>query len=100
MVIGDNAQGIKTVAANPGGIGYVSIGTAEFEAGQGTPIRLLPLAGVMASVVTVRNGTFPLSRQLNLVTRGQPQGLARQLIDFAQSAAVHDLVREQFFVTL
>ncbi len=70
VVIGDNQQGIKTVAGNPGAIGHVSIGAAEYEASQGTPIRLLPMAGVAATVANVRNGTFSLSRPLNLVTRG------------------------------
>jgi phosphate transport system substrate-binding protein len=32
VVIGDNQQGIKTVAGNRGAIGYVSIGTAEYAA--------------------------------------------------------------------
>lgn len=99
VVIGDNQQGVKTVAANPGAIGYVSIGTAAFEARQGTPIRLLPLAGVQATVAEVRSGRFPLSRPLNLVTRGNPSALARRFIAFARSAAVQDLVEEQFFVT-
>lgn len=35
VVIGENQQGIKTVAGNPGAIGYVSIGTAEYEAERG-----------------------------------------------------------------
>ena len=100
VVIGDNAQGIKTVAANPGAIGYVSIGTAAFEASQGTPIRLLPRAGVAATVEQVRQGRFALSRPLNLVTRGEPSPLARSFIQFARSKAVHDLVEAQFFVTL
>jgi len=100
VVIGDNQQGIKTVAANPGGIGYVSIGTAAFEAAQGTPIRLLDMAGVPASVAEVRTGRFPLSRPLNLVVRGAPSPLAKRFIDFARSAAVYDLVETQFFVTL
>lgn len=39
-VIGDNEQGIKTVAGNPGVIGYVSIGTAEDDIRHGTPIKL------------------------------------------------------------
>lgn len=98
VVIGDNQQGIKTVAGNRNAIGYVSIGTAEFEAGAGVPIKLLPMDGVAASVENVRNGSFPLSRPLNLVTRGAPAGLARQFIDFAQSEAVHDIVRAQYFV--
>lgn len=104
VVIGDNQQGIKTVAGNPGAIGYVSIGSAEFEAGQGkgegTPIKLLPMAGVAASVANVRDGRFPLARPLNLVTRGAPSGLSRRFIDFARSGKANDLVEAQFFVPL
>ena len=100
VVIGDNQQGIKTVAGNPGAIGYVSIGSADFEARQGAAIKLLPMAGVAATVANVRDGKFPLSRPLNLVTRGEPSGLARRFIDFARSKAVHDLVEAQFFVPL
>lgn len=100
VVIGDNQQGVKTVAGNPGAIGYVSIGTAEFEEAQGTPIRLLPMDGVAATVDNVRHGRFPLARPLNLVTRGEPPALARRFIDFARSEAVHDLVTAQYFVPL
>ena len=100
VVIGENQQGIKTVAGNPGAIGYVSIGTAEYEAEQGTPIRLLPMAGVPATVAQVQAGKFPLSRPLNLVVKGQPSALTRQFLDFAQSKDVHDLVKAQFFVPL
>lgn len=100
VIIGDNQQGIKTVAGNPGAIGYVSVGTAEFEAGQGTPIKLVGMDGIAASVENVRNGSFPLARPLNLVTKGETTGLVTSFIDFAQSAAVHDLIKEQFFVPL
>jgi phosphate transport system substrate-binding protein len=100
VVIGDNQQGIKTVAGNPGAIGYVSIGTAEFEAGKGTPIKLLAVGGVEATVENVRNGTFPLSRPLNLVTKDPPIGLAKAFIEFARSEDVHDLIEAQFFVPL
>lgn len=100
VIIGDNLQGIKTVAGNPNAIGYVSIGTAEYEAGHGTPIKLLPLDGITASVASVRNGIFPLSRPLNLVTRGMPKGLVRDFIEFARSEQVYDLVEAQYFVSV
>lgn len=100
VVIGDNEQGIKTVAGNPNAIGYVSIGTAEYDAAHGVVIKLLPIGGVDASVENVRNGTFPLSRPLNLVTKTEPQGLARQFIEFAQSEQVHDILKEQYFVPI
>jgi len=98
VVIGDNAQGIKTVAGNPGAIGYVSIGTAEYERDHGTPIKLLPLDGVAPSVASVKDGSFPMSRPLNLVTRGQPAGAVADFIGFARDAAQHDLVAGQYFV--
>lgn len=100
VVIGDNAQGIKTVAGNPDSIGYVSIGTAEYEANQGTAIKLLPVGGIPASIENVGNGKFPLSRPLNLVVRKPPEGLIKDFIDFAQSARVHDLVKDQYFVPI
>ena len=99
-VIGDNEQGIKTVAGNPGAIGYVSIGTAEYEVEHRTPIKLLPMAGVTATTEHVRDGSFPLSRPLNLVVKGQPSDLAQRFIDFARSPKVNDLVKAQYFVPL
>ncbi|GAB2196107.1 phosphate ABC transporter substrate-binding protein [Sessilibacter sp. MAH4] len=98
VVIGDNQQGIKTVSGNPGAIGYVSIGTAEFEHNRGTPIKLLPMDGKEATVKGVASGEYPLSRPLNLVTKAQPEGFAASFIEFAQSTDVLDLIENQFFV--
>jgi len=100
VVIGDNQQGIKTVAGNPHAIGYVSIGTAEYEVGQGTPLRLLPVGGVEASVANVRNKTFPLSRPLNFVTAAAPEGLAADFLAYAQSGAAAELIGRHYFVPL
>ncbi|QDS94519.1 Phosphate-binding protein PstS 1 precursor [Roseimaritima multifibrata] len=99
-VIGDNEQGIKTVAGNPNAIGYVSIGTAEYDATHDIPIKLLPLSGVAASIENVRSGTFPLSRPLNLVVKIKPTGLAAEFIEFARSREVHPIILEQYFVPL
>ncbi|MCK9608056.1 MAG: phosphate ABC transporter substrate-binding protein [Methylomonas sp.] len=98
VVIGDNQQGIKTVAGNPDAIGYVSVGAAEYEAGHAVAIKLLPLDGIEASVENVRNSRFPLSRPLNLVTKTEPGGVAKAFIDFAGSAEVNDLIEAQYFV--
>lgn len=98
VVIGDNQQGIKTVAGNPGAIGYVSVGAAEYAAGHGTPLRALPMNGVEASTTAIREGRFPLSRPLNLVRRGPLEGPAKDFVDFARSEEVHDLVAKLYFV--
>ncbi len=98
IVIGDNQQGIRTVANDPNAIGYVSIGTAEYEQQRGTSIRLLPLQGVEASTQNLVNGTYPMARPLNLITHGEATALTKAFIDYARSDQVHDLVRAQSFV--
>ena len=100
VVIGDNEQGIKTVAGNVNAIGYVSIGAAEYSESQGTPVKALPIRGVAPSLVTVQDQSFPLSRVLTLVTKTEPEGTAKDFIEFAQSQQVHDIVEEQYFVPL
>lgn len=98
VVIGENEQGIKTVAGNPGAIGYVSVGAAEHAAAHDTPIRLLALDGVPASTQAVREGRYALARPLSLVTHGPAQGLAAEFVAYAGSPAVHDLVESLGFV--
>lgn len=98
IIIGDNQQGLRTVAGDVNAIGYVSIGTADHEIGRGLSIRLLPTGGVQATAANVRNGLFPMTRPLNLVTHGEVTPLAQAFIDFARSATVNDLVEAQFFV--
>lgn len=97
-VIGDNAQGIKTVAASPAAIGYVSIGAAQTDAEAGTPIRLLGLDDATPSVASVAAGTWPIARPLNLVVRGEPTGHVAGLLALARSASVDDLIRDLAFV--
>ena len=86
------------MAGNPGAIGYVSIGAAEFSQARGVTIKRLPLEGVAASVAEVQAHRFPLARPLNLLTGKSPSPLARRFIAFAQSEAVADLIADQFFV--
>lgn len=100
VIIGDNEQGIKTVAGNEEAIGYVSIGAAEVAQTNDVAIKLLPVGGVEASTETVQSGTFPISRPLTLVVQEMPQGLTQRFIEFAQSQEVADLVEQQNFVVV
>ncbi|MDA0740199.1 MAG: phosphate ABC transporter substrate-binding protein [Nitrospirae bacterium] len=100
VVIGDNEHGIKTVAGNPQAIAYVSIGTATYDATAGVPIKLLQLNSIPASLATVQNGTFPLSRPLTLVTTKHPRPLAQTFMTFATSPHVQHLVIQHSFIPL
>ena len=100
VIIGDNQQGIKTVAGNKNAIGYVSIGATERDIKTGVPLKLLSVGGINANTQNVKDGSFPLSRPLNLVTTEEPSGLTAEFIEFAQSEKVHDLVKAQNFVPI
>ena len=98
VIIGENQQAIKVVAGNPNAIGYVSIGAAEYEALHGAAIKLLPVNGKEPSVAAVATADFPITRPLNLVTKGRQSQIVTDFIAFARSAKVNDLIRAQYFV--
>ena len=93
-----NAERIAAVAADIQAIIWVSVGEAERKARDGVPIKLLAVGGVAGSSRTVRNGNYPISRPLLLVTRGTPTGAARTFIEFCVSSQVTDLVLAFDFV--
>ena len=100
-VIGDNEQGIKMVMGNPQAIAYVSIGTAESQAANGAPIKLLSLDGVPASIAEVTGGRYPLSRTLNLVApKPVTKSLARNFLDFVRSQEAEPVIKELHFVPI
>jgi len=100
VIIGDNEQGIKTVSGNLGSIGYVSVGTAVFEARNGAKIKVLPMDGIEPNADTIRSGKFPMSRPLNLVTTKSVSPKLKAFLDFAQSDNVKSIVEGHYFVTL
>lgn len=98
IIVGENQQGIKTVAGNPSAIGYVSIGAAGAEIQRGTSIRAIRAGGIAPTTENVASGSFPMTRPLLLVTRGELSDAAKAFIDFAKSSDVADLVEAQYFV--
>lgn len=98
LVIGPNGQAIKTVEGNPSAVAYVSVGSAEKAVELGSPIKLLALDGVAATVENIKNGSYPLRRPLHLVTKGEPTGLAKELIDFVLSPEGQKVVTGLEFV--
>lgn len=99
-VIGDNQQAIKLVERNPGAIAYVSIGTAEYDINNGSPIKTLPLKGIEASTVNLQNNTFPISRELNLITIDKTNPLGEAFITYAKSKDTHPLIEQFGFVAI
>lgn len=98
IIIGDNQQEILTVSANKGAIGYVSIGSAEYEAKHGAALKMLQLDTFVPSTRNVATGEYPMSRDLNLVYRKPLNKEEAALLSFATSPAAAPLIEAQFFI--
>lgn len=57
-------------------------------------IKALAVNGVEASDQTALDGTYPLSRTLQLYTNGQPTGIIKEFIDFTLSERGRELVEK------
>ncbi len=97
-VIGSNTEAIAYVSGTPSAIGYVSVGTAEAAAKKGVAVKLLDLDGTKATSVNVANGSYPLRRELNLITKGEATGNVQKFINFVLSPDGQEIVAKLEFV--
>lgn len=92
---------IQEVSASKGAIGYVGLGYA---AEAKSKVKVLKVkqkdggAAVEPSVETVIAKTYPISRPLNLYTRGQPTGAVKVFVDFCLAPEGQKIVKETGFV--
>ena len=93
VIIGDNVQGVRTVAATPGAIAYVSIGSANRESTHGAAIRTIAVNGVPPTPAAVASGRWPLARELNLVTHPAPPAVVQTFLHWVTSDAAASTLR-------
>lgn len=87
----------QLVSQTPAAIGYVGMG---FE--NGVKVISLDINGkkVKSTVESVKSGEYPLSRELYLITSGEPTGVAKEFIDFLLSADGQKIVEKEGFVSV
>lgn len=85
---------VDEVGKNPDAIGYVGIGY------ENASIKPLNVEGVAASIDTVLDGSYPLSRGLYVYTNGQPDGVKKAYLDWIVGADGQKVVEDQGFVPL
>ncbi len=97
----DNSNGavLQEVAQTPNAIGYISIGYLD------NTVKALPIVTtnghvIVPSVATVKDKTYPIHRDLYMITNGKPTGLANDYINFLLSPAGQQIVVAQGYVAL
>ena len=94
-----NGAVLQTVAQTPGSIGYVSIGFVSKD------VRPLPIwynaqKFVAPTLENVKNKTYPISRNLYVITNGKPAGLAGDFIGYILGPEGQKIVADEGYVTL
>lgn len=81
-----------TVAKTKGAIGYVGLAYVEPQ------VKAIKINGVEPSEETVKKGLYPLYRPLYMYTRGEPQGLVKEFVDFVLSPEGQRIVKEVGYI--
>ena len=94
-----NGAVLQTIAQTPGSIGYVSIGFVSED------VKALPIwynfdKIVAPTLSNVKSKTYPISRDLYVITNGQPTGLAGDFIKFIKSPEGQKIVADEGYVTI
>jgi phosphate transport system substrate-binding protein len=94
-----NGAVLQTIAQTPGAIGYVSIGFVSRDV-KALPIWYNANRIVPASLENVKTKTYPVSRDLYVITNSQPTGLTGDFIRYILSSEGQKIVADEGYVTL
>jgi phosphate transport system substrate-binding protein len=83
-----------TVATTENSIGFLSFGFLD------ASVKALKINDVDATVANVKNGSYKVSRPLNMLTKGEPKPLAKAFLDYIQSDAGQKLVVEEGYMDI
>ena len=90
-----NEQIAAEVGKNPNGIGYVGM---AYDKAPG--VKAMPIDGVLPSVSTVQGKSYPYARPTFYYTNGEPNGTAKQFLDFTIGPAGQKIVGQVGFVPI
>jgi phosphate transport system substrate-binding protein len=84
----------QTVAQTPGAIGYVGLGYLD------NTVKALKINNISATIDNVLAGTYPISRELYMFTKGTATESAKEFIEYIQSTEGQAIARAEGFVPL
>ena len=82
----------QTVSQTEGAIGFVGLGYID------NAVKALKVNGVEATVANVKDGSYPIARNLNMFTKGEPTGIALEFLKYIDSNEGQAIVSDEGFV--
>jgi phosphate transport system substrate-binding protein len=99
IVAPENSDVVNAVSGSTKAIGYVGLGYVDPTT---CPSVEIGVDGtyVEPSISTVKDGSYPISRSLNMYTIGAPTGKVKDFIDYVKSKEGQEWVTEEGFITI
>jgi len=83
----------QAVAKNENAIGFDSVGYVD------SSVKALTLNGIVCNPQNIKNGAYPMSRQLYVFTKGRPAGISAKLIDYLRATTCqNEIVSKEGYV--
>ncbi|MFO7677104.1 MAG: substrate-binding domain-containing protein [Thermoplasmatota archaeon] len=82
----------QTVSQTKGAIGYVGLGYIDDD------VKALKINGVEANVANVVDGSYPIARNMNMYTKGEPEGAVLEFLTYLHSDEGQAIVADEGFV--
>jgi len=93
-VVVSNGAMKTSIAGDPYGIGYVSVGHID------STIVPVALNGVVPTLENVKNASYTVARGLYSMTKGEPAGLAKLVLDYLLSPSGQKIVMDKGFISV
>ena len=100
LMLPSTEEGVSQVANNPNAIFYPGLGYVTEEVKPLAIKRTADSTGVLPTVQTALNGTYPIARPLLFYTNGEPTGVIKDFIDYCLSPEGQEKVIEVGYVPL
>jgi phosphate transport system substrate-binding protein len=94
FVKASNGEVRATISSDSSSIGYLSLGYVD------ETMKALSVGGVEATVQNVVAGTYPISRNLYLLTKGEPSALEAAFINFVLSSEGQKVVEDMGYIEI
>ena len=93
VVVNSTATVITTVAGDESSIGYISLGALN------PTVKAVKVGGVETTADNVKNGSYKLSRPFNIATKGTPNELSQDFINYIMSADGQKIVEDNGYIS-
>ena len=94
ILLPSNGAVRTTVSTTPNSVGFLSFSYLD------ESVKALAIDGAEPTAANAANGSYPIMRPLNMMTKGAPSGLAEAYLDFALSAEGQAVVEEEGYIAI